>query len=391
MTHFRVRIRWQNISCAGSGMCRTMLLACLLFTLLPISVLAHGKWVKPEKRPGGDVAEATADRIIGPAMRQRRLPGLVLGVVKDGQVVVKKGYGVKSFASEEIPDENTVFYIGSLSKALTAVGAMLLVEKGKLDLGAPASKYLKNLPNSWRKITVKQFMAHQSGIPQLHRKYPTFREMLKSAETIPLTFEPGTKQEYNNFNFAVTGKIIEAVSGMKYLKYMKANVFGPLHMNKTGYRISSRNEATGYRPGNGSPRPIKHQMKGGPYAIPSGHLQSTLADLLRFYDALRTGKLLTQAAFQQMITRVNPNLSGTPGWFERKAGEDSVVTKNGAVPGFHSIMSFVPGKGDAVIILWTSQKPKRNGLFRPTNRLLNQICGVPMPGRPEPSNEPQEE
>jgi CubicO group peptidase (beta-lactamase class C family) len=379
------------MSCASSVMRRKMLLACLLFTLLPIFVSAQGKWVKPEKRPGGHFAEATADRIIRPAMRQKRLPGLVLGVVKDGQVVVKKGYGVKSFASEEVPDENTVFYIGSLSKALTAVGAMLLVERGKLDLDAPASNYLKNLPSSWRKITVKQFTAHQSGIPQLRRKFPTFREMLKSAETMPLTFEPGTRQEYNNFNFAVTGKIIEAVSRMKYLKFMKENIFAPLHMNHTGYRISSRNEATGYRPGNGNPRPIQHQMKGGPYAIPSGHLQSTLADLLRFYDSLRTGKLLTRAAFQQMITRINPNLSGTPGWFERKAGEDSVVTKNGAVPGFHSIMSFVPGKGDAVIILWTSQELKKNGLFRAANRLLNQICGVPMPGRPEPSNEPQEE
>jgi CubicO group peptidase (beta-lactamase class C family) len=391
MRHFRLALWWQNISCVGGRMCCTILLACLLFTLLPISVSAEGKWVKPEKRSGGSVAEAPADRIILPAMRQKRLPGLVLGVVKDGRVVVKKGYGVKSFASEEVHDENTVFYIGSLSKALTAVGAMLLVERGKLDLDAPASNYLKNLPSSWRKTTVKQFMAHQSGIPQLNRKYPTFREMRRAAERMPLNFEPGTKQEYNNFNFAVTGKIIEAASGMKYLKYMKLNVFDPLHMSHTGYGISSRNEATGYRPGNGNPRPIRHQMKGGPYAIPSGHLQSTLADLLKFYDALRTGKLLNQTAFHQMITRINPALSGTPGWFERKAGEDSVVTKNGAVPGFHSIMSFVPGKGDAVIILWTSQKPKGNGLFRPTNRLLNQICGIPMPGRPEPSNEPQEE
>jgi CubicO group peptidase (beta-lactamase class C family) len=363
----------------------------LLFVLLPVSGWAQGKWVKPEKRPSGSVATATADRIILPAMRQKQFPGLVLAVVKDGQVAVKKGYGVKSFASGEVPDENTVFYIGSLSKALTAVGAMLLVEQGKLDLDAPASKYLKGLPGSWRQTTVKQFMAHQSGIPQLNWKYPTFKEMLKAAEEMPLSFAPGTKQEYNNFNFAVTGKIIEAASGMKYLKYMKQNVFGPLHMDHTGYRISSRNEATGYRPGNGNPKPIQHQMKGGPYAIPSGHLQSTLSDLLRFYDALRTGKLLKPASYEQMITRINPSLSGTPGWFERKAGKDSVVTKNGAVPGFHSIMSFVPGKGDAVILLWTSQKPKGNGLFRATNQLLNRICGIPMPGQSEPSNNTQEE
>jgi CubicO group peptidase (beta-lactamase class C family) len=363
----------------------------LVFTLLPVYVSAQGKWVNPEKRSGGNVPEAAADRIILPAMRQKQFPGLVLGVVKDGQVVIKKGYGVKSFASGEAPDENTVFYIGSLSKALTAVGAMLLVEQGKLDLDAPASKYLKGLPSTWQPITVKQFMAHQSGIPQLNRKFPTFKEMLKAAEDKPLSFAPGTKQEYNNFNFAVTGKIIEAASRTRYLKFMKQNVFAPLHMDHTGYQILSRNEATGYRPNKGNLRPIKHQLRGGPYAIPSGHLQSTLADLLKFYDALRSGRLLKASTFQQMVTRINPSLSGTPGWFERKAGGDSVVTKNGSVPGFHSIMSFVPSKGDAVVILWTSQKPKGNGLFKAANQLLNQICNVPLPGQAEPSNDAPEE
>jgi CubicO group peptidase (beta-lactamase class C family) len=391
MSYSQVRLWWKNISRGNSLHFHDVLLVALILTLLPVSESAHGKWVNPEKQPSGSIAQATADRIILPAMKQKQFPGLVLGVVKDGQVVVKKGYGVKSFASGEAPDENTVFYIGSLSKALTAVGAMLLVEQGKLDLDAPAGKYLKGLPKSWQPITVKQFMAHQSGIPQLNSKFPTFKEMLKSAEDKPLTFAPGTKQEYNNFNFAVTGKIIEAASGMKYLKYMKQKVFAPLHMDHTGYHILSRNEATGYRPGKGNSKPIKHQIKGGPYAIPSGHLQSTLADLLKFYDALRTGKLLKPVTYQLMITRINPSLSGTPGWFERKAGEDSVVSKNGAVPGVHSIMSFVSGKGDAVVILWTSQKPKGNGLFKATNRLLNRICNVPLPVQTESTNDAPEE
>jgi len=91
-----------------------------------------------------------------------------------------------------------------------------------------------------------------------------------------------------------------------------------------------------------------------------------------------------------MITRVNPNLSGTPGWFERKAGKYSIVTKNGAVPGFQSLMSFVPGSGDAVVMLWTSQKPKGNGLLRPMNRLLNRICGIPVGRQTIPDENLQE-
>ena len=130
---------------------------------------------------------------------------------------------------------------------MTAVGTMLLVQQGKIDLNAPASSYLTGLPGSWRRITVAQFMAHQSGIPQLDRKLPMFRAMLRSEDAIPLSFKPGTKQEYNNFNFAVIGKIIEAVTGMSYLDYMKRDVFAPLGMNSTGFNIHSPNAATGYQ------------------------------------------------------------------------------------------------------------------------------------------------
>jgi len=365
------------------------LIVALVFTLLPFSLSGQGKGEGTPHLSRGE-AEAIADSIIQPAMREKQLPSLVLGVVKNGQVMVKKGYGVKTLGAGARPDENTVYYIGSLSKAVTAVGLMLLVQQGKVDLNAPASNYLKGLPRSWRHITVAQLMAHQSGIPQLNKKLPTFRAMLRSADAIPLSFTPGSKQEYNNFNFAVTGKIIEAVSGMSYLDYMKRNVFGPLGMKGAGFNIHSRNAATGYRPTPGGSAAIRHEMKGGMYAIPSGHLQSTLADLLKFYDALEAGKLLKPSAYRQMITRINPDLSGTPGWFERKAAGDSIVTKNGSVPGFHSIMSFAPGRGDAVIMLWTSRKPKGNGLFKADNELLRRICGVGAPHEPFQGDEPQD-
>ncbi len=366
-----------------------LLIVALVATFLPGPVLGQvGR--EPKKRLPHSEAEVIAHRIIKSSMKEKQLPSLVLGVVRNGQVVVKKGYGVKSLASGAPPDDNTVYYIGSLSKALTAVGAMLLVEQGKIDLNAPASEYLRELPESWRGITVAQFMAHQSGIPQLNEKFPTFRVMLRSAERIPLSFTPGSRQEYNNFNFAVVGKIIEAIAGVSCLDYMKQNVFNPLGMNSTGFNIHSPNAATGYRPTPGGSAVIRHEMKGGPYAIPSGHLQSTLVDLLKFYEALDSGKLLKPAIYRRMITRINPNLSGTPGWFERNAGGDSIVTKNGSVPGFHSIMSFVPGKRDAVIMLWTSRKPKGNNMAKADNRLLRQICGIGAPHEPLHGDEPMD-
>jgi CubicO group peptidase (beta-lactamase class C family) len=299
------------------------------------------------------------------------------GVVCGGRTLVNKGYGVTSRESQTPPDENTQFYIQSLSKAITAVGAMILVDEGKLKLEAPAGRYLKDLPRSWQPITIAQFMSHSSGIPELSQKLPTFEEMLQRAANDPLSFKPGSRQQYNNFNFAVIGKVIEAISGMSYVDFMKRRVFEPLHMDHSGAHLQSSNEAIPY---DAQGRPITHRIAGGDYGIPSGHLQTTLSDLLKLHTALENGSLLKPASLQAMVTRVYPDRSGTPGWFEQTNQGVSVVSKNGGGEGFHSIFSFVPGKGDAVIMLWTSSKAADNDLFQQTAQLLSDVCGVPAKG-----------
>jgi hypothetical protein len=124
--------------------------------------------------------------------------------------------------------------------------------------------------------------------------------------------------------------------------------------------------------------PIDHHIKGGDYGIPSGHLQSTLNDLLSFSVGLLGHALLNPSTTEQMCQRAQPRLSATPGWFEQPAGKFSVVTKNGAGQGFHSILSFLPKKRDAIVMIWTSQKPKDNSLARETRLLLSEICGAPL-------------
>jgi CubicO group peptidase (beta-lactamase class C family) len=345
----------------------------LTFALAQTSLPAQGA---PPRSAAAEV-EAVADSIVLPAMAKKQLVGLVLGVVKDGKVILREGYGVKSLAAAGAPDADTIFYIGSLSKAVTAVGLMRLVESGNVRLSDPIGKYLPALPTNWHDITVSQFMAHQSGIPPLERKLPTFDEMIVAAQNVPLSFPPGSRQEYNNFNFAVIGKLIETLSGHTYPEYMRAAVFAPLGMTRSGSGLEDANEAIGYRPGP-PPKPIDHRIKGGDYGIPSGHLQSTLNDLLSFSVGLGGHALLKASTTDQMCKRVQPRFSATPGWFEQPAGGLSVVTKNGAGQGFHSILSFVANNGDAVVMIWTAQKPKDDSLARETRALLNQICGVPI-------------
>jgi CubicO group peptidase (beta-lactamase class C family) len=317
-------------------------------------------------------------------MARHGTPGLMLAIVDDGRVVLEKGYGVRSLPSGPAPGADTVFAIGSISKAVTAVGAMLLVQDGKLGLDEPAAKYLAGLPERWRGITVRQFMTHTSGVPQVARA-ASFAAALRQAAGEPMTFRPGSDQEYNNFNFAVIGKVVEAVGGQPYLDFMRQRVFGPLHMSSTGVRVESADRATGYVAGPGGLRPGAPGFAAGDYGVPSGGLESTLADLLKLEAALRDGRLLRPEATCQMWTPAVPpgthyTWNFTPGWQRRVAGGTLVIAKNGAVTGFTSMIQMVPSRGAAVILLW-NLKQQGNDFWGPTADLLQRAFGTPRPAR----------
>jgi CubicO group peptidase (beta-lactamase class C family) len=339
------------------------------------------------KQNNSDI-EANADQIIANMMREQHIPGVALAIVKNGQVVLKKGYGEKSLNSHVAPDENTVFNIGSLSKAITGVGAMVLVDDGKLNLDDPASKYIKDLPQKWRRITVKQFMTHTSGIPQLSnkvkKKLETIHDAFGIAADQPFEFQPGTKMHYNNFNFAVTGRLIEVISGMTYLDFMKERVFRPLQMDHTGgggdLASVSADHARGYVFTNGSLKPGVFDIQ--PFGWPSGGLYTTLSDLLKLEQALRTGTLLKPATYQQMIAKY-PVGTGTPGWFAKKADGVTLISKNGAGKmGFSSYFIFVPERGDTYILLRTNI----GGIGKPTRQLTEKCLGIPLRGGTDESD-----
>jgi hypothetical protein len=116
-----------------------------------------------------------ADRIVENFMQRKHVPGLVLAALRDGNLVVKKGYGVLSSNDKRRPDSDTLFYIGSISKAITGVGIELLAEQGKLQLNEPASRHLQDLPKSWRRITTLGDLLRLYRAIQRHRLLPAPR------------------------------------------------------------------------------------------------------------------------------------------------------------------------------------------------------------------------
>jgi CubicO group peptidase (beta-lactamase class C family) len=325
---------------------------------------------------------ATADRIVERYMNRKHAPGLVLAVIRGGEMIVEKGYGVRSPGDSQRPDSDTLFYIGSLSKAITGVGVELLAERGQLSLDEPVARHVRGLPRSWQSIPLKLFLAHQSGIPEMDAKLPTFAETARTADNRPLSFRPGGKQQYNNFNFAIAGQAIEGASGRGYLDFMSAEVFKPLGMTRTGYGQTDPNSSPGHFLRNGGRLEVVTEAvpKGGEYGIPSGFIQTTLGDLVKLYRGIQQHKLLPPARTHEMLSPVTSGLTGTPGWFARKVNGVTIVAKDGAASGYSSQFQFVPGRGDGVIFILNLQGQKL-GTAELAHDLLREVCGLPLPER----------
>lgn len=353
------------------------LLALLL--LVPLQLRAD----PAPTQPAATALERRVDAILAEEMQRQELPGAIVAVVRGGTVVVKKGYGEKLRGSGERPNSTTVFHIGSLSKALAAVGALTLVQRGQLGLDVPASRYLPELPPAWSAITVRQFLAHSSGIGDKVGKPATWQEALAGYAGVPLTFAPGTRTDYTNFNYAVVGRLVEAASGKPFVTFMREDVWGPLGMVDTGYPATARNLATGHEQRKGAWKEMLPEPQ-GLYGVPSGFISTTLDDLVRLHAALERNVALDAATREEMLKPYPADKKrGTGmvlGWHASRAGGRNgplVVSKNGAGDGFSSLFTWLPGRGDAVIVV-VNRKGEGVDTARTVARLAAAAFGLEL-------------
>jgi CubicO group peptidase (beta-lactamase class C family) len=326
--------------------------------ILALLVILPGSSLDAQKDAGEKI-----DKIINKAMTQEGFPGLSIAVIQDNKVIFQKVYGIRSRKSKEPVNDNTIFSIGSVSKAFTAVGIMQLVQKGNIGLDDPAKKYIKDIPASWSQITIRQFMTHTSGIPDVkgEKDKESFEETLKQAGKLPMSFRPaGKKQQYNNFNFAVLGKLIETVSNMSYLDYMTNQIFKPLQMNRSGLLHNAKNVALGHMNKNGEWKEIETHFASQDYGIPSGGLQITLTDFIKFAQGLGSNSLLNEKLTKTMWTPYSKELSNTPGWHSRMGGNDLVIHKGGGGTGIGSVCDFAAVPSRKLFVLVMANKSNNN-------------------------------
>jgi serine beta-lactamase-like protein LACTB, mitochondrial len=254
------------------------------------------------------------DTAINRFMAEKRVPGLSAAIVTEGQLSFERGYGLADVENQVPASPATVYRLASISKMLTAVAAMQLVEHGKLDLAATIQKYVPSFPEKAAPITAELLLKHQSGIR--HYKgdevrsavfYNRVTDSLPIFQNDPLLFTPGEKFSYTTYGYNLLGAAIEAASGQDYVRYVQEHVCQPSGMTTirpdNPYQIIPH-RAAGYRI-KGSPAKgelLNDFMVDVSNKIPGGGWCSTAGDLGRFAIALADGKLVSRETLERMWT-----------------------------------------------------------------------------------------
>jgi len=191
------------------------------------------------------------DEYVNKALRDWEVPGVAIAVVKDGRLVLAKGYGVRKLGEPAPVTERTLFAIGSTSKAFTAASVAMLVDEGKLKWDDPATKYLPSFelydPYVTRELTVRDLLSHRSGLgvadllwygTEYDRDEILRRaRYLKPASSLRSTFG------YQNVMYLAAGQIIAKVSGKSWDEFIRQRIFTPLGMTASNTSVKDLKNA----------------------------------------------------------------------------------------------------------------------------------------------------
>lgn len=288
-------------------------LSAILALLLAFGALRAARQQTTPAVPAASVGRI--EKALTAFMASVNAPGLSLAIGLDGQLRFEDGYGLADIENFVPAKATTVYRLASVSKPITAVATMQLVERRLLSLDDTVGKWVPDVPAALQPITVRQLLSHQSGIRHYSaqeddssKHYPQHYASLRDALAIfrndPLVHAPGTKMTYSTYGYTLLGVIIEQASGKNYVDFVSENVFKPLgmmHSRPDQSHAIVLNRSRGYaKTDAGSVRNAGFMDPS--YKIPGGGWLSTVGDMVRFGLALQTGTLLKPESFQQMTT-----------------------------------------------------------------------------------------
>ena len=306
-------------------------------------------------------------------------PGGAIGIMQNGKVIYSKAFGLASLEYQVPNTTETIFNIGSVSKQFTAMGIVLLHERGLLSIDDDINKYLPDMPDFGHTITIRHMLHHTSGMRSLHAMLglagwrdddsrtneDLYHFMLKQKD---LNFIPGDEFLYCNTGYMLMTNIIENITNEKFPQWMETNIFKPLGMKNTYVedrydRIVPNNATSYYSTGEGFFRAVEYWGYVG-----SGNVHSTTADLLIWLQNFSTPLANWESAFETLKTIDNLNDESKNNYafgviIDEVKGYQK-IQHGGAIGGFRAYVSHYPEEELSIAVLTNYSSSNSGGVER---------------------------
>jgi CubicO group peptidase (beta-lactamase class C family) len=302
------------------------------------------------------------DGLVKREMNKQHILGLSVGIIKDGKLVMMKGYGLSNIEQNVPATTETIYKIGSVSKQMVATAIMLFIQQGKLTLTDSLPQFFKGAPVSWNKISIRHLLNHTSGLPRDAPLLDNMKEqpdslLIQSAYKSKLLFEPGTRWQYCNLGYFILADIIRQLSGQSFADFMQQDVFkkhGLTNTRTTSTVAIVKNRAAGYvYKGADSIYNAKDYIA----LRPSGAFISSISDLIKWEMLIQNHLILRKENWNTMW---NDTVRTTDtslveyygyGWDVSEYKNKKIVHHDGTLPGFtSSYFRFIDSRS-AIIVL----------------------------------------
>lgn len=307
-------------------------------------------------------------------------PGAAVRVIRDGEVLLSRGYGMANISAGEQVGDSSNFRLASITKQFTAMSILMLVDGGQLTLATTLPQIFPDFPPYGRAITVEHLLRHQSGL----RDYEPL--VAEDAEPRPLDaevlalmmqqdagdFPPGTDYSYSNSGYAVLAMIVEQLSGRSFAEFLDERIFTPVGMQNTVAFVESvssvPNRAMGYRVTEGSVEFSDQSLYSA--VLGDGGIYSSLVDLTLWDASLYLDDLISPALKERMLTPALENYGY--GWrIDRYRGHRR-YHHSGSTSGFRNYLQRFPDEKLTVIVLTNRAEPD-------VDRLGEQVADLFLP------------
>ncbi len=319
-----------------------------------------------------------------------------IAVIRNGEVIINKGYGLANKDTRVPNSPNTIFDIGSNTKQFTAAAILKLVELGKLSLDDPLSKYFSELPSEKTGITIHQLLTHSAGFSEsIGRDFDEIsqEEFFKQLFLSELLFEPGTMYSYSNTGYSILGRIIELASGLSYESFLSEYLFAPAGMKQTGYLLPKwemRNMARGYnRNVLEMDPPITRYQEAGDltwHLKANGGINATQNDMLLWYKALKTNVILSPESFKKISTphvlAPSGRFSYGYGWGVKNSEANTLrLSHNGSNGTYSHSIIWYPEKDIFIVYATNANSSEVEYLGHEVEKLIQDESYTPEPIR----------